>query len=113
MICFGRFLTHEARKKTANKFGNALHPSLVTGNRETPIILVVPPPELHLLIGPVNTLYDALNKVWSESESWLSKCNVKKTEYQGGSFAGNDSRKLLKHCDDLDECYVQKSSSST
>ena len=74
----------------------------MTGNRETPIILAVPPPELHLLIGPVNTLYDALNKVWSESESWLSKCNVKKTEYHGGSFAGNDSRKLLKHCDDLD-----------
>ena len=73
------FFDARGTKKPTKKFENAIHPSLVTGNRETPIILVVPPLELHLLIGPVNTLYDALNKVWSESESWLSKCNVKKT----------------------------------
>ena len=59
------------------------------------ILEIVPPPELNLLIGPVNTLFEALSKVWSESEKWLSLCNVKKNEYHGGSFAGNDSRKLL------------------
>ena len=52
---------------------------------------------------PVNTLYDALNKEWPESESWLKICNVKKTEYHGGSFAGNESRKLLKRCKYLNE----------
>ena len=39
------------------------------------ILLLVPPPKLHLLIGP-----------------------VKREEFHGGSFNGNDSRKLLKKC---------------
>ena len=72
---------------------------MVTGDDETPLILMVPPPELHLLIGPVNTLHSAM--CGNESERWLSLCNVKKTEYHGGSFAGNDSRKLLKRTADL------------
>ena len=55
-------------KKKAKNFGNAVHPSMVSGNIEIPILEIVPPPELHLLIGPVNTLYEALSKVWSESE---------------------------------------------
>ena len=66
---------------------------------------------MHLQIGPVNTLYDALSNVRNESERWLSLCNVKKTEYHGGSFAGNDSRKLLKQTADLKElCPIEHES---
>ena len=90
-------------KAKAKDFGNAIHPSMVTGIDDTPILHIVPPPELHLLIGPVNTLYDSLNNIRSDSELCLSACNVKKTEYHGGSFAGNDSRKLLKRTDVLKE----------
>ena len=56
---------------------------MVTAVKDTPVLLIVPPAELQLLIGPVNTLFDALNKEWPESESWLKDCNVKKTEYHG------------------------------
>ena len=68
-----------------------------------PVITILPPPELHLLRVPVNTLYDALNNVWSESERWLQSCNVKKTDYHVGSFAGNDSRALLKNTQILED----------
>ena len=71
------------------------HPSMVSGDDDTNT-QIVPTPELHLLTGPVNNLYEALSKVWNESVTWLSFCNKKKTEYQGASFTGNDSRKLLK-----------------
>ena len=35
------------------------------------------------------------------SEECLSACNVKKTDYHGGSFEGNESRRLLKNVDRL------------
>ena len=38
-----------------------------------PVIDVLPPSELDLLIGPVNTLYDGLEKVWPRSEDWLKQ----------------------------------------
>ena len=62
----------------------------------------MPPPELHLLIDPANTLLDGLEKVWPQSEDWLRLCNVKKVEYHGGKFEGNNSRALLKKADQLE-----------
>ena len=67
-----------------------------------PIIEVLLPPELHLLIGPVNTLYGGLEKIWSWTEDWLKLCSIKKVEYHGGKFEGNNSRALLKKADQLE-----------
>ena len=72
-------------------------------NMMRPVITILPPPEIHLLIGPVNMLYDALNNAWLESERWLQSCNVKKTVYHGRSFAGNDSMALLKNSQILED----------
>ena len=69
----------------------------------TQIILLIPPPELHLLIGPVNTLYDALFKVWPSCVEWINRLYIKREEYHGGSFNGNDCRKLLKNIAVLEE----------
>ena len=60
----------------------------------------MPTPELHLLIGPANTLYDGL-EVWLQSEDRLTLCNVKKVEFHGGKFEGSNSRELLKKADQL------------
>ena len=69
----------------------------------TPVLTIVPPPELHLLLGPVNHLYNEINKVWPQGEDCLKSCFVKKSEYHGGSFEGNDCRKLLKNSNLLTE----------
>ena len=58
--------------------------------------------ELHLLIGPVNKMYAAIESLWPDSKNWLKSCNVKKEDYHGGSFASNESRKLLKSNDRLE-----------
>ena len=42
-------------------------------------------------------MYSGLEKVWPESDRWLKACNVRKIDYHGGSFAGNESRFLLKN----------------
>ena len=66
-------------------------------SNDTPVICLLPPPELHRFIGPVNKMYTELEAVWPESEDLLKACNVKKEEYHGGSFAGNESRRLLRN----------------
>ena len=44
-------------------FNNAVHPSLIRGDAEKLVLLSVPPPELHLLMGVVNHLASLLMKV--------------------------------------------------
>ena len=53
------------------------------------------------MIGPVNTMYKGLEKMWSYSEKWLKSCNAKKTDYHEGKFAGNESRTLLNNVEQL------------
>lgn len=92
-------------KKDAKLYGNVIHPPIISDNFDdsTSVIEVIPPPELHLLIGPVNTLYNELEQIWPQSQDWLKACNVKKTEYHGESFEGNESRALLRNVDRLEE----------
>ena len=90
-------------KDKAKDYGNVVNEPLVKGDDNTPVIHVIPPPELHLMLGPVNHMYDELSKIWLESERWLAACNVKKTDYHGGQFEGNDCRTLLNNVRTLEE----------
>ena len=72
-------------------------------DESTRIILLVPPPELHLLMWSVNTLYGELLKISPDFEGWSQQIHVKREEYHGGLFNGNDSRKLLKNVRVLEE----------
>ena len=93
----------------AKEYGNVIHCSIIEDiDENTPVFQVVPPPELHLMLGPVNHLYDEMSKVWPGSEAWLKACFVKKEEYHGGVYEGNDCRKLLKKIDSLREICPEK-----
>ena len=72
-------------------------------DESTPIILLVLPPELHLLLGPVNKMYSELIGIWPQGEEWSKKLYIKREQYHRGSFNGNDSRKLLKNVSLLKE----------
>ena len=101
---FWDYFGAQGTKANAKNYGNAIHPSIIGEmDDSTPVLTIVPPPELHLLLGPVNHLYNEINKVWPQSEDWLKSCFVKKSEYHGGSFEGNDCRKLLKNTNLLRE----------
>ena len=104
MKLFWDFFESKKDKKDAKHFGNVIHPPIICDNidDDTPVICLIPPPELHLLLGPVNKLYTELEEEWPECELWLKKCNVKKEDYHGCQFAGNESRKLLKNVDKLE-----------
>ena len=98
-----------ARKEDAAKYGNVIHIPLIEAlDDDTPVIEKIPPPELHLLLGTTNKMYSGLENVWPGLEAWLQSIHVKKTEYHGGQFEGNDCRKILKKLDSLEaRCPVE------
>ena len=91
--------------KRAKDYGNVVHLNLFSENADDELILTkVPPPELHLLIGPVNKMFDELCKIWPHCEDvWMKPLRIKREEYHGDSFNENDCRKLLKNVDILDQ----------
>ena len=99
------FLNANVDRSKAKNFGNVVHSSIIGNDAEqnTPIIRKVPPPELHLLIGPTQHLIDQLCKVWPECEDWLSSLHITRSEYFGGALEGNDCRKILKNINKLEE----------
>lgn len=67
------------------------------------IIEIIPPPELHLLLGGVNTIF---NKMLIDFESvsleWAKICNVERSFTHGSlSFEGNQCKKLIDNVDKL------------
>ena len=100
---FYEFKDANAKKEDAAKYGNVIHVPIIEGvDGDTPVIEKIPPPELHLLLGPTNKMYSGLENVWPGVEAWLQSIHVKKTDYYGGQFEGNDCRKILKKIDSLE-----------
>ena len=101
---FFNYSDANAKRDDAAKYGNVIHlPLIEAQENDTPVIQIVPPPELHLLLGPTNKLYSSLERVWPALEGWLQSIHIKKTEYHGGQFEGNDCRKILKRINSLEE----------
>ena len=50
-----------------------MHPSIVKvpDSSKKSVLEVIPPPQLHLLLGPVNTMYKALADRWEKVGDWL------------------------------------------
>ena len=101
---FNEWTVHGKKDVDAGKFKNCKNPPLFVNRDENQeIIDIVVPPELHLMIGVVNKLYDHMFAENKEiSEQWAKKCNVqrdKKTKKL--AFNGNSCRELLRHVDVL------------
>ena len=64
---FWSFFDARAKRSDEKNYGNAIHPNMFATSdiidESTLVLRLVPPPELHLLIGPVNTIYVELSKV--------------------------------------------------
>ena len=57
---------------------------------------LVPPCELHLLLGPVNHMLEELGKVWPETGFWVTGSNAYKRGQDHGKLNGNGCNQLLK-----------------
>lgn len=92
-----------AKKERAQLFENCVNKPLFDYDENVEIIDIIPPPELHLLIGTVNKIFEhMLIECKREAEEWVKKCSVSREVYFGkSSFNGNSSRKLLRNIDQL------------
>ena len=83
--------------KQAKYYGNIVNMAMFSNAPDTLVLDILPPPELHLLLGPVNTIFGAMEREWPDASKWTTGCHVEKDEYHGGTFNGNACRKLLKN----------------
>ena len=70
--------------------------------RDELMLHLIPPAELHLLLGPVNTMFSELEEVWPGANDWAKSCHAFKAGLHGGEFNGNSCMRLL-HEDSLDK----------
>lgn len=91
-------------KKNAKHFMNCVNLPVFVGDENTLILDLIPPPELHLLLGAVNTLFTHMLKVNEKiCLKWAEKCNVQRQcVYGSPTFAGNACKILLEKVDILD-----------
>lgn len=90
-------------KANAKKFKNCIHLPVIKGNDKT-FLEVIPPPELHLMLGVVNTLYANMLKdgFGKDATDWAKSCNVEREVTHGGTgFKGNSCKILLNKIDIL------------
>ena len=99
-----------AKLSDAKHFGNVIHLPLPKNADSSFVINTIPPPELHLLIGPVTTIFVALKNEWPQAEEWADTSNVERQSYHGGTFNGNGCMRLLKKLHILVSSIIEMSS---
>ena len=76
---------------------HTVHEPLLDGPGDVLVLDLVPPPELHLLLGSTNRIFDALNAAWGEDKAfkWAIRKNIVRSAYRGGSMEGPSCKKVL------------------
>jgi hypothetical protein len=89
--------------RTAKDFFNCVHSPLLSGDDSLTLLELIPPPELHLLLGVANKLLDELNAKWGEDQGyqWAKDKGIVRVSWRGGSMEGNQSKKFLEKTEDL------------
>ena len=83
--------------RKAQLYENCVQMPLLEGPDSALVLDLIPPPELHLMLGVVNKIFDSLNEEWGEDRAyeWGAKNYIIRTSYRGGSMEGNQCRQLL------------------
>lgn len=94
---FSSFIDSGSDRAKAKHYGNFIHTPIFNNTDDTLVLDIIPPPELHLLLGAVNHLFINLEKIWPDAIKWAASLNLEREAMHGGTFAGNSCRKLLKN----------------
>jgi hypothetical protein len=91
------FRSSGGQLQKAGEFMNCVHDPILQGEYTLPIIQLIPPPELHLMLGAVNKIYDELNRIWGDDLAYkfAAKHNITRIGYHGGSMEGNQCKMIL------------------
>ena len=84
--------------KKPQRYYSCIHTPLFEKSPETEILDLIPSPELHLMLGVTNLIFNELNAKWGNDEAykWAEEClHIKRIGYRGGSFEGNQCKYIL------------------
>lgn len=87
------------KRKGWKEYENCKYPPILSYEHDGMLVLIVmPPPELHLLLGVVNTVFEGLVRVWGleNAISWAVAVGVSRESYHGNTFEGGPCRTLIK-----------------
>lgn len=100
---YANWLESGGAPSTAKEFKNCVNEPIISDNIDDLILDLIPPPELHLMIGIVNTLFDHMVKEFGdEAFAWARACYGHRESKKGGhAFNGNGCKKLLDKVDIL------------
>lgn len=86
-------------KKDAKDFKNCTNPPIFQNNPDQLVLDIVTPPELHLMLGVVNSVHNHMREQFFEEVStWTKHCNVEREITRCGTgFNGNSCKTLLDH----------------
>lgn len=94
--------TANSKLSLAKNFKNCVNLPMFDNSDDTLVLTLVPPAELHLLLGAVNHLYSHLRERWGSNEEgeyfadlWAKKGNVIREKLPYYAFNGNSCRTLL------------------
>lgn len=71
-------------------------PSLGLENPDDEVIDLIPPGQLHLLLGVVNRCIKEIEKEWPGIEKWFERLHFNASGQHGGKFDGNDCKRMSK-----------------
>ncbi|CAH1113805.1 unnamed protein product [Psylliodes chrysocephalus] len=89
--------------KNSKNYKNCVNLSVFTGDKNTRVLEIIPPPELHLILGAVNKIVNHMQgEFQQETHEWTKLCNVQREITHGGAgFKGNSCKILLNKVDSL------------
>jgi hypothetical protein len=102
-----KFVEDGSKTSQASKYKNCVRPCLLLEDGETQVLDAIPPPQLHLHMAGVNSAMDVIMQLWGEEDTlaWCKRNHIIRRGYQGGTFDGNNSKRILEKLDDLSlEC---------
>lgn len=101
---YNDWVQHGSKKKDAKNYKNCINPPIFSGDKDMKLLKIVPPTELHLMLGVVNTVVNKIETDFEEeANSWIKQCQVKRefTSGSGSTFNGNACKILLEKIDIL------------
>ena len=103
-LCYDQYVCDGRKRLKMQKYKNVINPRLIylQEDQETFLEHIVPPPELHIMMGVVDKLSTLLLCVWPAFENWLKKHYILMRSYHGVGFDGNNANRFLSLLDVLE-----------
>ena len=103
---------NQSKKLNMKEYMNVIKPRILHINDDPSTLLqyLIPPPELHLMLGIVSVLGNLLMDLWTGFDLWLKMQGVLQRGYQGRGWDGNNSNKILKNLENLERTVLSEAS---